>query len=673
MPLTEAQKQLMRNSSKTLAIIGRFNPQTSGSSYVFSNRQSSADTKPITPENFFESVQPSLGLNFNDTLRMSQNLYNNYRIKSPEDVRDADLQSYNFQTITSDSPLLDTNSDIFSEPKIKLMQKHGGKLVKDLVEDLDKLAHFTHSNFSKSILKIARDYMYHSAFEALDGNFSQRQWFDVLASNYQLSSEIVKYLTAYERDEDEIIAAIRAHMNNDTSDDKLKQNEQEALEAALKRCKHVMKGNLQGDSVWEACTRFESNADWLNNYAGHAKYGLPSLSFVGGRDFLKYYQAFLNASESTHRLVRSQTLHPYIVMWLASKYADFDEGEFHKAAEPMYQHGIEGQGDKRIPGETFAERSEMRRRISESKIEKEVATQLKDDELFNEKFLEIAEERTFAALIADKSVTAASLRYRAKKLFTTLSQLAGGKVGELYKELDAFNAVFVPFYRLIKNTRKNEEEGYRLSDFKERLMDGIGEKARSTYPEIETFIENILKNAEQAFKSNKDEDLDLKAIMAQEYVSAYASASKNHFAQKYLDNYDTIKSEIEDTERLYDIVRNQQQVNTQSELVGSPVVVTVETSLPNARSRNLRQFRSGMYEQQLANAQSQSKEPIIKTGAKPAQFEDIKNETFQILSSGGDEIATAKFNNDATVEYQVASDKAEELLKDDKAVLKVGS
>lgn len=670
-PLTEKQKTLMRNSSKTLAIIGRFNPQTPGERFTFSNITSSADTKPISPKGFFESVKPSLGLDFSQVLKMGPNLFNRYSISSPVEIAKGDIAKFNFQTITSDSPLLDINSTIFSETKIKVMQKHGGKLVRELVENLDKLANFSHSNFSKSILKVARDYMYHYTFEALERNFSQRQWFDVLASNYKLSSEIVKYLTAYERDEAEIIGAIRAHMNNDTSPDKLKQNEQEALEEALKRCKHVMKGNLQSDSIWEACTKFESNADWLNNYAGHARYGLPSLSFVGGRDFLKYYQAFLTSSESVHRLVRSQTLHPYIVMWLASKYANFDEGEFHKVAEPMYLHGIEGQGDKRIPGETFAERSEMRKRIADTKIDKDVSKQLIDDDLFNEKFLEMAEERTFSALIADKSVTAASLRTRAKKLFTMLSQLAGGKVGELYKELDAFNEIFVPFYRLIKNTRASETEGYVLADFKQRMMDRIGEKARKTYPQIELFIENIISNAEQTFKENTDPSVDLKTIVTREFVSAYASASKNHFAQKYLDNYDTIRAEIEDTEKLYDIVRNQQQVATESELVGSPVVLTVETSLPNARRKNLKEFRSGMYEQQVAAMASQSNEPIVKVGAKPEKFEDIKNQTFSILSSEGAEIAKAKFNNDATIEYSVAADKAETLLTDGKAVLKI--
>ncbi len=669
MALTEAQKTLLKNSGKTLAIIGKFNPQDAGALHTFSNMKGSADSQPISPNGFFEAVKPSLGLDVSTVLPMGKNLYNHYKIKNPEEA--SGTPNLNFQVITSDSPLLETGSDIFADTKITSMQKHGGKLMSELVENLDKLSSYSHSNFAKSIIKIARDYMYHSTFEKLEGAFSQRQWFDVIGSNYKLSSEIVKYLTCYERDEDEVLAAVRAHMNNDTSENKLKQHEQEALEESLARCKHVMKGDIKSDSVWEACTKFETNADWINNYAGHEKFGLPSLSFVGGRDFLKYYQTFLVASESVHRLVRSQTLHPYIVMWLASKYAKFDEGEFHKAAEPMFEHGIEGQGDKRIPGETFAERSQMRKQIAETEIDKDVSKQLIDDELFNEKFLEMAEERTFNALIAEKSVTAASLRDRAKKLFTMLSQLAGGTVGELYKELDAFNATFVPFYRLIKNTRANENEGYVLADFKQRLMDRIGEKARETYPGIELLIENVISNAEQAFKNNTDESLDLKAIVTREYVSAYASASKNHFAQKYLDNYDAIKSEIEDTEKLYDIVRNQQQVSSNKELVGSPVVLTVETSLPSVRRKNIKEFRSGMYEQQVSSLKSQSTEPIVRTGAKPGQFENIKNETYAILNSEGAEIAKAKFNEDATIEYSVSADKAEEFLTDDKAVLKI--
>ena len=664
--VNDRQRTLIRNSGKTLAIVGKFNPEEASldsRTFVFSNRRTGEGIKGISAEALFSTMKPALALQFNETARIGDEIYNKYSIRTP---LEADANS-KLQVITSDSPLLSTDSEVFTEARVKLMQNHGSKLVMELTENLDKLASFTHSNFSRSLLKIARDYMYHATLEEL-GTFTQREWFNALESDYSLSSEIIKYLTSYERDEEGILTAVRAHLNN--SEIGFSQEQQQALEDSLKRCKYVMKGGLQGDAIWEAIGRFQGNVDWLNNYTGHAKYGLPALSFVGGRDFLKYYQAFLTASEAVHRLVRSQTLHPYIFMWLSSKYASWDEGEFNKASDVMYDVGVEGQGDKRIPGVTFAERADMFERIRDAKIDDEIARQLIDDEMFQETFLAIAEDHTFNALLADKSVTAASLRYRAKKLFSRLSQLAGGTVGELLNELDEFNALFVPYYRQIKNTRPDEQEGYRIKDFEERLMSSIGERTKELFPNIESFLQEVLSNAQNVWEQNADAEIDLKTIITQEFVSAYGGVSKNHFARHYLENHDTIQAELEETERLYDIVRNQQQVSNETSSVGTPVVVTVETALPDARPKNLERFRQGIYEKQLEVSQGQSRRPIVKQGAKPESLEDVQG-SFPVLNREGDEIATADLKDDNTYEITVQPENAEQLYEDDEAVLKV--
>ena len=664
--VTDEQRNALRMSSKTLGIMGKFNPEKP-STFLFSNRQQAAGGAGVSAEAFFSGVEPVLCMRFDETAKIGPNVYNTYKITTPLEAG----ATSQYQIITSDSPLLSSDAEVFNEAKVKLMQKHGGRLVKELVENLDKLAYFTQANFSRSLLKIARDYMYHGVLDEL-GSFSQRGWFTVLESNYSLAAEIVKYLTAYERDEPEILAAVRAHLMNDTSGEELTRAEQQALEDALRRCKHVMKGGLVGDATWEACAKFQSNADWLENYAGHEKGGLPPLSFVGGRDFLKYYQTFLTTSEATHRLVRSQALHPYIFMWVSSKYAEWDEGEFNVASDVMYTIGVEGQGDKRIPGETFAERSDMFQRVREAEIDDAYAQHLKDDVVFQETFLAIAEDHTYNALLAEKKVTAASVRYRAKKLFSRLSQIAGGTVGELLHELDAFNALFVPFYRIIKNTQKDATEGYRLKDFEERLIGAIGERAKEQYPEIRSFLEGVIAGAERAWEQQDEASTDLMAVVVREFVSAYAAVSKNHFARHYLENQASIQAEIDESEELYDIVRNKQQVSAQAELVGSPVVVTVETTLPDARRKNVERFRQAIYERQQTSNQSQSESPILKRGGKPESLEGVRG-TFPVVAFDGAEIAKATFHEDNTVEYEIGPDQTERLLGDDSVRLVVES
>jgi hypothetical protein len=661
----------MKNSARTLAIVGLFNPQKVGNTYVFGSQ--SLDGLPgnyirakLNSETFFEEIKPVLGLDPNDYVELGNTIYNRYNLCAPSKIAEAKRDKFHFQIISSDSPLLDVSS-LGKVTKVAAMKNHGGQLVAELVENLDKLSSFAHSNFARALLKLARDFIYHATFEARKGAFSQRQWFDCLGSNYKLSSEIVKYLTAYPRDEEHILTAVRAHLANDTSENRLKQDDQEAVEHSLQRLKQVMSSDLKNDNIWQACSKFESNADWINQYAGHEAYGLPILNFVGGRDFIKYYQSFLSASNHVHRLVRSQSLHPYIVIWLASKYAKFDEGEFEKAAKPMYAHGIKGQGDKRIPGETFAERSEMRQRIRDTEIDRSYADKLTDDDYFNNKFLDIAEDRAFNALIAERSVTEASLRTRAKQLFTMLSQLAGGKVGELYRELDAFNQTFVPFYRIIKNTQPDKTDGYLLADFKERLEKRIGAKTREKYSDIDTFIAKILDNAEQIAKTDKERNL--KTIITQEFVSSYASVSKNHFAKNYLENADLIQAEIEDTEKLYDLIRNQQQVSSQSELVGTPVVTVVDTSLPNSRTKKA--YRESL---ELAFHQTESSPDVIKKqGGKPKVLKDVEASVLPIESSEGKPLGTVtiKDRNEQTIDYDIKLESLTDLLNDEAASIKL--
>ena len=349
----------------------------------------------------------------------------------------------------------------------------------------------------------------------------------------------------------------------------------------------------------------------------------------------------------------------------ASKYASWDEGEFNKASDPMYDIGVEGQGDKRIPGETHAERAEMFRRIQEAPLEEDVDKELRDDEDYNN-FTYIVEDHTFSALLADKAVTAASLRYRAKKLFSLLGQLAGGKVGQLLNELDKFNALFVPLYRIIKNTRpENEDEGYKLSDFKERLESVIGEKIKTSFPEIDNFVENVISNSQQEWSSaDRDQSLNLKTIVTNKFISAYASVSKNHFARQYLENRFDIKEEIRVAEELYDVIRNQQQVSAQSEVVGSPVVSVVETVFPNTREKNKKNFRDDIFQQQVQQISEQRSDPIVAQTPIHEKLKDVEAGTFKVVSDSGTEVASAIIKPDS-IEYKVEQDKAEEFLQDD--------
>ena len=68
-------------------------------------------------------------------------------------------------------------------------------------------------------------------------------------------------------------------------------------------------------------------------------------------------------------------------------------------------------------------------------------------------------------------MTLKAIRLRAKNLFKKLNQIAGGKAGQLLRENDEFNQLFVKYYRTILNTEPetNSEVEEQIKEFADRL------------------------------------------------------------------------------------------------------------------------------------------------------------------------------------------------------------
>lgn len=637
--LSNEQLELLKKSNKTLAIIGRFRSKDEQVRYVFKNA-GGKDGK-ITVADLFAALKPELRSSSKGTLPIGDTIFNEYELDTPLEVGD---KGYS-QPILFDSPLLD--GTIYSGEEAQGIQKQGKEVVEQLVESLDTVAYFADSHFTKSLLKIAKHYLVIEANEHLEHKIAvDAQWYKTINSDNSFCSLIVQYLTAYEQDERAIETAFRKYLKSfkDTDGKQIYNDEQvDELAEALIRCKRVMLDRAEEDETWNKLDRAEKdktwnkiaqtgNFSWLKNYPSDPNYGL-SHPQVGDKDFLAYYNAFIQASDKIHRLVRTQAIHSSIFCWLASKYKEWDLTSVTEAAREMYRIGVEGQGDKRIRGESREARKRNLKLIQEAKVEENLANQVEGDSNY-QICAEKAEDNIFAALLPDRAITLKALRLRAKNLFKTLNQIAGGKAGQILKENDEFNQLFVKYYRTILNTDldANRDAETQIEEFKGGLKEqaAIDKEAQKFQNfDINVFIDIVIDKAREEIDKAEPEERKsiIKVKVKEAFIKEFAQKSKNRFAEEYLNNQDQIKKEEQLAQELYDL-RSGQEVIANEDIAGSPVYVMTDLSMPDFENidEDVKQARKDKT-QQAAQTSAQSGLITSVTAPKPKALESIPANT----------------------------------------------
>jgi len=635
--LNQKQLDLLKKSNKTLAIIGRFRSEDEQIRYVFKNA-GGKDGK-ISVADLFAKLKPELRSSSKGTLTIGDTIFNQYELDTPLNVKGKG----NPQPILFDSPLLD--GTIYSGEEAKAIQEQGKKVVKELLESLDTVAYFTDTHFTKSLLKIAKHYLFEEANENLEHKIADdAQWYKTINSDNSFCSRIVQYITAHEQDEPEIETAFRRSLNSfkNNSDKGIYTDAQvDQLAEALIKCKRVMLDGTEEDVTWKKIAQ-TGQFSWLKNYASDPDYGLshPKIGKkVGDKNFLAYYNAFMEASDKIHRLVRTQAIHSSIFCWLASKYQKWDLTERVEAGREMFRVGVEAQGEQRIRGESreaYLRNSEL---IQKAKVEPTLANKVEGDDNY-QIFAEKAEDNIFDALLPDRAVTRKALRLRAKNIFKKLNQIAGGKAGQILKENDEFNQLFVKYYRTILNTQNDVE----IEEFAERLnKEAAKDKEVDKFNnfDIRGFIDVVINRA----KEEGDENLKIKVKEA--FISEFAQKSKNRFAEEYLKNQDQIKKEEQLAQDLYDL-RSIQEVTSHEETAGAPVYVMTDLSMPDFEKidEDIKTIRKKKIQQE-AQAAAQTSFTLSVTGAKPKAFKGIPADTTGVVTDGeGKNIGTYTIQED---------------------------
>jgi hypothetical protein len=642
--LSQKQLDLLKKSNKTLAILGRFRSEDEQIRYVFNN----ADGKDgkISVADLFAKLKPELRSSSKKTLTIGDTIFNQFELDTPLKAGDKG----NPQPILFDSPLLD--GTMYSGEEAKNIQEQGKQVVKQLIESLDTVAYFTDSHFTKSLLKIAKHYLFLEANENLEHKIAEdAQWNKTIYSDNSFCSRIVQYLTAHEQDEPEIETAFRKSLKSfkNNSDQEIYTDEQiNQLAEALIRCKRVMLDGTEEDVTWNKITKTRSFS-WLNNYASDPEYGLshPQLGKkVGDKNFLAYYNGFMDASDKIHRLVRTQAIHSSIFCWLASKYTEWDVTSMDNAGRKMYEIGVTGQKEKRILGESKEARQRNKELIKKAEVEPTLANKVEGDDNY-QTFAEKAEDNIFNALLPDRAVTLKALRLRAKNLFKQLNQIAGGKAGQILKENDEFNQLFVKYYRTILNTDLNIETDAGIEKFAERLHKEAAkdqEVEKFNNFDIKGFIDVVINRAKE--KEGEGEG-NLKIKVKEAFISEYAQKSKNRFAEEYLKNQVQIKEEEQLAQEIYDL-RSMQEVGSKEETAGSPVYVMTDLSMPDFENidKDIKTIRKTKIQQE-AQAATQASFTTSITAAKPKVFQSISaNTSGKVTDAEGKELGSYKIQED---------------------------
>lgn len=641
--LNQKQLELLKKSNKTLAIIGRFRSEDEQVRYVFKNA-GGKDGK-ISVADLFAKLKPELRSSSKGTLPIGDTIFNKYELDTPLEVGD---KGYS-QPILFDSPLLD--GTVYSGEEAKGIQQQGKEVVKQLVESLDTVAYFTDSHFTKSLLKIAKHYLFLEANEHLEHKIAEdAQWYKTINSDNSFCSVIVQYLTAHEQDEPEIEIAFRKSLKSikDNSEQIYNNEQVDKLAEALVRCKRVMLDQAEEDETWGKIAKTK-NFSWLKNYPSDPDYGLshPQIGKkVGDKNFLAYYNGFIEASDKIHRLVRTQAIHSSVFCWLASKYEEWDLTSRPKASDKMYSIGVEEQGDKRIRGESREARKRNLKLIQEAKVAEQIASKIEGDSNYLI-FAEKAEDNIFATLLPDRAVTLKALRLRAKNLFKKLNQIAGGKAGQLLRENDEFNQLFVKYYRTILNTDldTNAEVEEQIKEFADRLnKQAVRDKEAEKFKtfDIKEFIDTVINKAKQ-----EEGEKSFKVKVKEAFVKEFAQKSKNRFAEEFLKNQDQIKKEEQLAQDLYDL-RSGQEVIAKEETAGSPVYVMTDLSMPDFESidEDVKQARK-QKTQQAAQTAARSSLVTSVTAPKPKVLESISaNTSGEVTDGEGKKIGSYKIQED---------------------------
>ncbi len=613
------RKAILSSSNNRMVIMGLFNAtgceSTPSKGVTFVG--AAGDQRPrLTVPDFFEQIAPELRYVKGESVRIGNTAFNSFKLKTPAAAGGVGYG----QAITQDSPLLQGSDGGAAGTTAKQWQDAGGRLFKSLLEDLDEVVRFSDGRFSAAVLKLARRYMVDYADSQLPDDKVDRADWERLSFDHAASSSILNYMTCYRADEAnaraEVGKALNAHAEGDTAPlnpDRVKQ-----LIEGLERCKRITENGNEDDSYLQAISK-DRNYAYLADYAG-SKYGI-SVSGAGAKGFVAHYRYYLQRSNAVHRFVRNGSLHSYLFLWLAGKYTPFESAEeFPAVAKQMYELGVEGQGDKRIPGETREERLRNYEivRDAQSTLDEEQRATLKESNVY-ERLEVVLQEGILEKLQPERTFRREALNKRNRELFVALGQMAGGKAGQILNQATDRAEQLSRVYRAVKNVRTKDGEVLQPDAFVAALK-----RVRST--EMKDFVDGILADLP------KLEGTELQKAVCDQVVKAVAVETKTYFDSNWVKDLDAIDEEVRALADIYDLRTKMDVERRAGESRGMPMTVLTQEEISILAPVEASEEERATYAKSIEKAANAagvggSYKPAPTPLAVPSQLEELAQES----------------------------------------------
>lgn len=655
-------KKVLSSSNKRFVVMGRFNATGSNSDAtkgVTFSGASGVNGPKLSAVDFFEQIVPELRYVRDKTMRVGSTAFNSFKLVAP---REGGTVGHG-QPITADSPLLAQgggSSGSGETPQVR-WQNSGGRLLQELLKDLDQVARFADGKFSAALLKLTRRYMVDYADgQSSDDKVDRADW-QRLAFDHAASSSILNYMTCYRSDEEnarsQVSRALDAQAQGDGAS--LTPARVSLLLDGLEGCKRACEAGRQDDRLLSGIAR-ESEYAYLKDYPGSSTFGI-TVSGAANKTFVEHYRYYLERSSAVHRFVRNGSLHSYLFLWLAGKYQKFENKDQLAlgTARSMYAVGVEGQGDKRMPGETAEERKRNFElvRDTESAVSNQEKAKIQGE--IYERMQAALQEGILEQLRPERTFRRAALNRRNRELFVFLGQMAGGKAGQILGQATQKAAELARIYRAAKNVRAKEGEALDTEAYAKAF-----DKLRPT-KEMEPFLAAL---KQEVADLEVDADSMSEAVCVA-VVRRIAAETKTYFDESWLGDLDNINEEVAVLGQVYDL-RNKIDVERRSEdSLGSAMTVLTgdEISIlaPVETSAEERQaYAKSVEKAAIAAGASNAGAPASVALPVPTRLEEgvRANQTGVIKNEEGRDIATLESDVErglllATMKAEVSSEE----------------
>jgi hypothetical protein len=603
----------LKRSNRRLAVVGRFSFEQLPRIYHFTNDLTAKPDGRLSAADLFRMLGPHLRSTRVHTMEIGSYRFQTFGLETPAAAGAAGEEL----PIPIDSPLFEESASWAYDSDTDndgIIQKKGGELFRRLLEDLDVVTRYSHPNFGRSLLALARAYLGPAVIRATSNQFPlETKLRSLIAERPELEASIVRFLTCYGSDNEIAIETFRRALNDAKTFSGQQVN---SLAQALRNLKQALSsGPLEADPDLKNLAK--EALPWLHDYPGadenHRMTGAMIweerdgqgqwVNAAGQREFSAYYRCFRRASDNVHRFVRSAPLHSYLFCWLAGKYKAHNRNTRDAAAQVMFDVGIRGQKD-RIPGESWEDRERNRQIIRDEPALAGTEDAFIGDENYK-RFRQLNQANIIQALEPDSTFTRDVLRNWLTDLFATLAQLCGGEAGKILGELKSYNGSFVKIYHTIVLAQPKSSGTLAMADLSEALVNLYPDKTTAADEPGAAFVDNFLAPLKETTATGED----LRRQAKESFVRAFASTSKTRFAQRWDSLKDKIKEQEDTYKDLYRQVRLGVRVNPATSDVGLPAVTVVPVTLQPAaeKIRSTREANlAGLIKQSIGSAMPQS-------------------------------------------------------------------